>query len=97
MLEDETFRSQVIECTYFVSSFLFILALGGLSSTESSRKGNYYGMWGMFLAVVVTFLLEGFGNDEFIKFFSAFLGGGLVGLLLAVKVRSESFYLVKGG
>jgi NAD(P) transhydrogenase subunit beta len=39
---------------YLVSGVLFILALRGLSSPETSRKGNTYGMVGMTLAVGTT-------------------------------------------
>lgn len=43
-----------------VSSVLFILALGGLSSPETSRRGNFFGMVGMTLAIVATFFLPDF-------------------------------------
>ncbi len=36
---------------YLVSGVLFILALRGLSSPETSRRGNAYGMAGMAIAV----------------------------------------------
>ena len=39
---------------YLVSGVLFILSLRGLSSPETSRKGNLYGMIGMGIAVSVT-------------------------------------------
>ncbi|MBO9559957.1 MAG: NAD(P)(+) transhydrogenase (Re/Si-specific) subunit beta [Caulobacter sp.] len=39
---------------YIVSGVLFILALRGLSSPETSRKGNTYGMVGMAIAVATT-------------------------------------------
>jgi len=39
---------------YLVSGVLFILALRGLSSPESSRQGNLYGMVGMTIAVLTT-------------------------------------------
>ncbi|MGE0237931.1 MAG: NAD(P)(+) transhydrogenase (Re/Si-specific) subunit beta [Parvibaculaceae bacterium] len=42
---------------YLVSGALFILALRGLSSPESSRQGNLFGMIGMGLAIVTTLLL----------------------------------------
>ncbi len=42
---------------YLVSGVLFILALQGLSHPETSRKGNYYGMLGMGIAIVTTLLL----------------------------------------
>ena len=41
---------------YLVSGVLFILALRGLSSPETSRQGNFFGIVGMIIAVVVTFL-----------------------------------------
>ena len=41
---------------YLVSGILFILALRGLSSPETSRQGNYFGIAGMTIAIVVTFL-----------------------------------------
>ena len=44
---------------YLVSGVLFILALRGLSSPETSRQGNLFGILGMTIAVVVTFLSIG--------------------------------------
>ena len=37
---------------YLVAGVLFILALRGLSSPESSRRGNMFGMIGMAIAVL---------------------------------------------
>jgi proton-translocating NAD(P)+ transhydrogenase subunit beta len=39
---------------YLVAGVLFILALRGLSSPETSRQGNLFGMIGMAIAIVVT-------------------------------------------
>jgi NAD(P) transhydrogenase subunit beta len=39
---------------YLVAGVLFILALRGLSSPESSRRGNMFGMTGMVIAIVTT-------------------------------------------
>ena len=41
---------------YLISGVLFILALRGLSSPETSRQGNLFGILGMIIAVTVTFL-----------------------------------------
>ena len=41
---------------YLVSGVLFILALRGLSSPETSRQGNLFGILGMIIAITVTFL-----------------------------------------
>jgi NAD(P) transhydrogenase subunit beta len=43
---------------YLVAGVLFILALRGLSSPATSRKGNQYGMIGMAVAVATTLLLR---------------------------------------
>jgi NAD(P) transhydrogenase subunit beta len=47
---------------YLVSGVLFILALRGLSSPESSRAGNRYGMVGMLIAVVTTIVTHSLAN-----------------------------------
>src|SRR5512134_3390540 len=39
---------------YLVAGVLFILALRGLSSPETSRQGNLFGMIGMTIAMVTT-------------------------------------------
>ena len=44
---------------YLISGILFILALRGLSSPDTSRQGNYFGIVGMVIAIVVTFLSVG--------------------------------------
>jgi NAD(P) transhydrogenase subunit beta len=41
---------------YIGAGILFILCLGGLSSQETSRRGNLYGMIGMVIAVLATIL-----------------------------------------
>ena len=41
---------------YLISGVLFILALRGLSSPETSRRGNLFGILGMIIAITVTFL-----------------------------------------
>ena len=44
---------------YLVSGILFILALRGLSSPDTSRQGNYFGIAGMIIAILVTFFSIG--------------------------------------
>ena len=44
---------------YLVSGVLFILALRGLSSPETSRQGNLYGIIGMIIAISVTVISVG--------------------------------------
>ena len=51
---------------YLISGVLFILALRGLSSPETSRQGNFFGILGMVLAIIVTFLFVDILSSSFI-------------------------------
>ena len=51
---------------YLISGVLFILALRGLSSPETSRRGNFFGIFGMVIAITVTFLSIGNFSSGFI-------------------------------
>ena len=51
---------------YLISGVVFILALRGLSSPETSRRGNFYGIVGMIIAITVTFLSIGNFSSGFI-------------------------------
>ena len=46
---------------YLVAAICFIMALRGLSSPETSRQGNNFGIVGMVIAIVTTLMLP--GND----------------------------------
>ncbi|MBE3110921.1 MAG: NAD(P)(+) transhydrogenase (Re/Si-specific) subunit beta, partial [Acidobacteria bacterium] len=46
--------SEIAALLYLVAGVLFILALRGLSSPETSRQGNYLGMAGMAIAIITT-------------------------------------------
>ena len=51
---------------YLISGILFILALRGLSSPETSRQGNLFGILGMLIAITVTFLSIGNFSSGFV-------------------------------
>jgi NAD(P) transhydrogenase subunit beta len=80
-------NSDLAAILYLVSGVLFILALRGLSSPETSRQGNNYGMIGMAIAVAVTLLsveLDGIT----IVFIGAAIGiGGGAGAYIARKIK----------
>ncbi len=44
---------------YLVASVCFIMALRGLSSPETSRSGNLWGIGGMVIAIVTTLAVAG--------------------------------------
>ncbi len=46
--------ANLVALLYLVAGVLFILALRGLSSPDSSRRGNLFGIVGMTIAVVTT-------------------------------------------
>jgi len=46
--------ADLVGLLYLLAGVLFILALRGLSSPETSRRGNYLGMAGMVIAIVTT-------------------------------------------
>ena len=71
---------------YTVSAILFILALRGLSSPESSRRGNMFGMIGIAIAVVTTLMVSGMGATGFVFTAAALAVGGIIGALIAKKI-----------
>ena len=71
---------------YLVSGVLFILALRGLSSPETSRQGNLFGILGMTIAVVVTFLSIGNFSTGFIYVLIFILVGGSIGAFIAYRI-----------
>ncbi|MDB9827334.1 NAD(P)(+) transhydrogenase (Re/Si-specific) subunit beta, partial [Candidatus Pelagibacter sp.] len=71
---------------YLVSGVLFILALRGLSSPETSRQGNFFGILGMVIAITVTFLSVGSFSSGLIYVLIFLLVGGLIGAFIAYKI-----------
>ena len=72
---------------YLVSAVLFILALRGLSSPETSRQGNTFGMVGMTIAIVTTLALLQAQNTLTFGLIVAWLviGGG-IGAIIARRI-----------
>ena len=83
--------ANLVALLYLVAGVLFILALRGLSSPESSRRGNWFGMIGMTIAVVTTLAShppsDGFSWGLVIAGIA--LGGG-IGAVIARKVPMTS-------
>ncbi len=73
---------------YLISGVLFILALRGLSSPETSRQGNFFGILGMIIAIMVTFLSIGNFSSGFIFVLIFLLVGGLIGALLLTSMQN---------
>ena len=71
---------------YLISGILFILALRGLSSPETSRRGNLFGILGMILAIIVTFLSIDIIFNSFVFIIIVFVMGGTIGTIIAYRI-----------
>ena len=71
---------------YLISGILFILALRGLSSPETSRQGNYFGIAGMAIAIIITFLSVDNIGAGFIYVLVFLLIGGSIGAFIAFRI-----------
>ncbi|MBF86412.1 MAG: NAD synthetase [Pelagibacterales bacterium] len=70
---------------YLLSAILFILSLKGLSSPLSARKGNFFGILGMIIAIFTTVLQPNTSN--YILILSGILIGGIIGTSIALKIE----------
>ena len=70
---------------YLISGVFFILALRGLSSPETARRGNIYGISGMIIAIITTLLLPGIESYALIAL--GILIGGAIGTSIALKIE----------
>ncbi len=75
----------LVTMSYIVATILFILSLSGLSNQETARKGNYYGMLGMAIAIVATALSA--SVSSYVILIIALLIGGFIGTKAALKVE----------
>ena len=78
--------ANILAVFYLISGVLFILALRGLSSPETSRQGNLFGIIGMAIAIGVTVLSVGNFSIGFIYLLVFLLIGGSIGAFIAFKI-----------
>jgi len=75
----------VITVSYIAATVLFILALSGLSNQETARRGNWYGITGMAIALFAT--VFGRVSENYDLLIVALLIGGTIGIMLARRVQ----------
>jgi NAD(P) transhydrogenase subunit beta len=75
--------ANLVALAYLVASVFFILALKGLSSPESARRGNLFGIIGMAIAVVTTLTL----TQNWLLILGCIAVGGIIGALVAQRVQ----------
>jgi NAD(P) transhydrogenase subunit beta len=71
---------------FLLTGILFILALRGLSSPETSRMGNFFGILGMALAIVVSILSVDIFFANLVYFIIALTIGGSIGGFIAFRI-----------
>ncbi len=76
----------LVTMSYIGASILFILSLGGLSNQETARRGNYYGMVGMVIAILAT-ALSAAVTENYAVLVVALLVGGFIGSQAALRVQ----------
>ncbi|MGA9573565.1 MAG: Re/Si-specific NAD(P)(+) transhydrogenase subunit beta [Lysobacterales bacterium] len=82
-----TINTGIIAMSYIIATILFILALGGLSNQETARRGNWYGVIGMTIALVATIFGPRVGADAYGLLLVALVIGGSIGLFAARRVQ----------
>jgi NAD(P) transhydrogenase subunit beta len=75
----------IVTVSYIAATVLFILALGGLSNQETARRGNWYGIVGMTIALLAT--VFGVVTQHYELLLGALLIGGSIGIVLARRVQ----------
>jgi NAD(P) transhydrogenase subunit beta len=72
---------------YLVAAVSFILALKGLSSPPTARRGNYFGMFGMAIAVAFTLGLIYSHTKNVVPILGAMVVGAVIGAFVARRVQ----------
>ncbi len=75
----------LVTVSYLAAAALFILALGGLSTNDTARRGNLYGMIGMVIAVGVT--IAAFVTRNYMLLVAIMAAGGVIGFILSRRVQ----------
>jgi NAD(P) transhydrogenase subunit beta len=77
----------LINAAYLIAGVLFILSLRGLSSQETARRGNLYGIIGMAIAIGATLAVNPkVAGSMHPAVAGALIGGGIIGAIMAARV-----------
>ena len=77
--------NNLVTVAYIAAIILFILSLGGLSTQETAKRGNLYGILGMALAIGATAL--GAGITNYTALVAVIVPGVVIGAFLASRVE----------
>lgn len=77
--------STFVSFFYLIAAICFILALKGLASPATSRRGNALGILGMVIAIAATLMMPSIGHHALLL--SLIAAGGVIGTLIALKIN----------
>jgi len=75
----------VVALFYLAAGILVILGLNRLSRPATARKGNYYAITGMVVAISVTLMQQDVTRYGFV--IAGIVVGGIIGTLIALKIK----------
>lgn len=77
----------LVTAAYMIAGILFIMSLAGLSKQETAKRGNYFGILGMAIALVTTIVSIELDVESMAYILVAVLIGAIIGNLLAKRVE----------
>ena len=76
---------ELVTAAYIGSSVLFILSLGGLSNQEKAKRGVWFGIVGMAIAILATVLGPEMSVSKYL--IPSLIVGSIIGLFVAQRVQ----------
>ncbi|MBU5343671.1 Re/Si-specific NAD(P)(+) transhydrogenase subunit beta [Caldifermentibacillus hisashii] len=76
----------LVTAAYLIAGILFIMSLAGLAKQETAKRGNYFGILGMAIALVTTIVSIELDVESMAYILVAVLIGAIIGILLAKRV-----------
>ena len=80
-------QSTMVESCWMLSSIFFILSLQAFTNQETARKGNYFGIYGIIIAIISTLFTNYIDALATVKFAIFIFIGGIIGINLALRVQ----------
>lgn len=77
----------LVTAAYLIAGILFIMSLAGLAKQETAKRGNYFGILGMAIALVTTIVSIELDVESMAYILVAVLIGAIIGILLAKRVE----------
>jgi NAD(P) transhydrogenase len=80
----------LVQAGYLVSSVLCVSSLSGLASQVTARRGNLFGILGVFSGILASLLAVGFPTDTLVQFGGLAAIGTVVGMTIGRRITPTS-------